>query len=227
MKLLALDTSTEACSAALSIRGEVRERFELTPGGHGKRILSMIESLLDEAGIGLPALDVLAFGRGPGGFTGVRMATGVIQGLALGLDIPVVPVSSLAALAQGAADDLRVRDVLAAIDARMNEIYWGVYRAGDDALVRVVGEERVAVAGALEPPPAGCWWGVGSGWTSHGDALGARLGAHLAGVSAERFPRAREVAILGAHAYRQGHGCRADEVAPVYLRDRVVRRPGE
>lgn len=227
MKLLALDTSTEACSAALSIQGEVRQRFELTPGGHGQRILVLINSLLDEAGIDLSALDALAFGRGPGGFTGVRMATGVIQGLSLGLDLPVVAVSSLAALAQGAADELGFRDVLAAIDARMNEVYWGVYRVADNGLVKAVGEERVAPPGALEAPPAGRWWGVGSGWVSHADALGARLGGRLAGVSADRFPRAREVAMLAAQAYRQGHTLRTDEVAPVYLRERVARKPGE
>ncbi len=226
MKLLALDTSTEACSAALWIDGDTREGFQLTPGGHGRHILAMANALLEEAGIGLTALDALAFGRGPGGFTGVRMATGIIQGLALGLDIPVVPVSSLAALAQGAADGLQAGSLLAAIDARMNEVYWGAYRRADNGLVALLGEERVDAPQAVALPAPGPWWGVGSGWASYADELGARLGRQLEGVDGDRYPRAAAVAALAAEDYRRGRMVTVDQVSPVYLRDRVARKPG-
>jgi len=226
MKLLALETSTEACSAALSIDGDTRERFELTPGGHGRHILAMSQSLLEEAGIGLTALDALAFGRGPGGFTGVRIATAVIQGLALGLDVPVVPVSSLAALAQGASAGLQVPAVLAAIDARMGEVYWGAYRAGEGGLVAALGDERVDLPEAVRAPEGERWGGAGSGGASYAGRLGAGLGPRLAGVDADRYPRAGDVAALAAGTYRRGKAVTVDEVAPVYLRDRVVRKPG-
>ncbi len=129
MKLLAIDTSTDACSAALWLNGEVRQRYQVAPREHGQLILPMIESLLAEAGLALTQLDTLAFGRGPGGFTGVRIANSVIQGLAFGADLPVVPISSLAALAQGAYTEMGTPQILAAIDARIGEVYWGAYRA--------------------------------------------------------------------------------------------------
>lgn len=227
MKLLALDTSTEACSVALRIDGDTRERFELSPGGHGRLILDMARALLDEAGIGLAALDALAFGRGPGGFTGVRMATAIVQGLALGLDIPVVPVSSLAALAQGAAEVRCARWVLAALDARMDEVYWAAYRTAERGLVVPLGHERVEAPAAVAPPPGGPWWGAGSGWARHGERLAECLAQAPAGVDGDLFPRAAAVAALGAEEYRRGLAVPVDRVAPVYLRDKVVRRPGE
>lgn len=122
MKLLALDTSTEACSAALFIDGEIRQRFEITPKAHTKLLLPMIESLLAEAELKLSQLDALAFGCGPGSFTGLRIATGVVQGLAFGADLPIVPVSTLAALAQNRLPEL----AFVATDARIGEIF-GVF----------------------------------------------------------------------------------------------------
>ena len=124
MKILALDTSTEACSAALLIDTEIHQRYEVAPREHGALILPMIETLLSEAGCAPTQLDALAFGRGPGAFVGVRIATGVAQGIAFAADLPVIPVSSLAAMAQSVEHG----NVYSAIDARMNEVYWGAYR---------------------------------------------------------------------------------------------------
>src|SRR5690606_41346453 len=125
--LLALDTATEACSVALLHEGRVLSRYEVAPRLHAQRLLPMVQEVLDEAGIAIAALDAIAFGRGPGAFTGVRIAIGVVQGLAFALDRPVLPVSNLAVLAQRAHRESGASQVAAAIDARMDEIYWGCF----------------------------------------------------------------------------------------------------
>ena len=134
MKLLALDTATEACSAAVWVDGGVAERYLLAPRRHAALIMPMIEDVLAEAGLGVGHLDAIAFGRGPGAFTGIRIAVGITQGIAFAADVPVVPISTLAALALGAAREFEQTHIATALDARMGEIYWGVYRVdGDDA----------------------------------------------------------------------------------------------
>lgn len=221
MKLLAIETSTIACSAALLLGDDVRERYELAPQRHADLLLPMIGELLAEAGLAPAQLDGLAFGRGPGAFTGLRIAAGVAQGIACGADLPVAPVSTLAALAQGATD--RSRRVLAAMDARMNEIYWGIYEADDSGIVRLRGEERVCAPDDAPLPDGDGWLGVGDGWGAIGDALRRRLGAVLTGNDAARWPRAREVAILGREIARRGEWLPPEQALPVYLRDRVAQ----
>ena len=125
MKLLALDTATEACSVALNIDGELTEHYELLPRRHSRELLPMVEKIIAAAGLSLTQLDAVAFGCGPGAFTGLRVATAMAQGLAFGADLPVIPVSTLAALAQQAHRCYQSTHVLAAIDARMDEVYWG------------------------------------------------------------------------------------------------------
>ncbi|MFZ4702392.1 MAG: tRNA (adenosine(37)-N6)-threonylcarbamoyltransferase complex dimerization subunit type 1 TsaB, partial [Candidatus Methylumidiphilus sp.] len=149
MKLLSLETSTEACSAALYLDGEITERYQLAPQQHNKLILPMIQSLLAEADLKLHQLDALAFGRGPGSFTGVRIAAGIVQGLAFGADLPVAPVSTLAAMAQEVFAESDSQYALPCIDARMGEVYWGVYRRGNDGMAKLSGSEVVADAGAV------------------------------------------------------------------------------
>ncbi len=226
VKLLALDTSTEACSAALWIDGDVSERYGITPNDHGRHILGMMETLLNEAGVPLTAMDALAFGRGPGSFTGLRIAAGVVQGLALGADLPVVPVSSLAALAQGAYREHRSTAVLAAIDARMNEVYWGCYRVSGEALVELENEECVAPPAQVPLPESGQWRGTGSGWAAaYGEQLARRLEERLIGYDADRYPRAADMAVLAVAAYARGRAVPVQQVTPVYLRDNVVHKP--
>lgn len=226
MKILALDTSTEACSAALWLDGTTTERYELAPRRHAVLLLPMIDSLLSEADLALQALDGLAFGRGPGAFTGVRIATGVVQGLAFAADLPVVPISSLAALAQGAARTSGASQVLAAIDARMNEVYWGRFVADEEGVMRPDGPEAVAAPGEVGLPAGGRWTGVGSGWGAHHEALAGRLGSMLVSCDPESFPRAADVARLGAADMATGGGLPAEEALPVYLRDKVAS-PGK
>lgn len=222
MKLLAIDTSTEACSAALLIAGEVRERHEIAPREHARLILPMLESLLAEAGLKLAQIDALAFGRGPGGFTGVRIATGVIQGLAFGADLPVAPVSSLAALAQGAYRETGAQQILAAIDARISEVYWGAYRLGDAGLVTMEGDDTVCAPQHVPLPVGAGWFGAGSGWTTYEAELQTRLGGAVSTCDGQRYPRAYDVALLGADIYQRGLAVSAEQVLPVYLRDEVA-----
>jgi tRNA threonylcarbamoyladenosine biosynthesis protein TsaB len=217
LKLLALDTSTEACSAALWLDGETLERFALGRE-HAGRILPMVEELLAEAGLGLSALDAIAFGRGPGSFTGLRITAGIVQGLAFGADLPVVPVSTLAALAQG-TDSARV---LAALDARMHQVYWGAYRRNAEGLMESAGEECVIAPEQAPLPPGTGWIGAGSGWDRYAEALQQRLGSPLAGWRGECYPHARDVAALGAAAFRAGQAVSAERAIPVYLRDEVA-----
>jgi tRNA threonylcarbamoyladenosine biosynthesis protein TsaB len=216
--LLALDTATEACSVALLHDGKVLSHYEVIPRLHAQRLLPMIKDLLAEAGIALSALDAIAFGRGPGAFTGVRIAIGVVQGLAFALERPVLPVSNLAVLAQRAFREHGARQVAAAIDARMDEVYWGCYR-------ETAGEMRLAGAEAVLPPEhanlpvdaTGDWFGAGTGW-SYAD----RIAVKLAGQDAGMLPHAQDLLTLATFAWQRGEAIVADDAQPVYLRDKVA-----
>jgi len=219
--LLALDTATEACSVALCYQGQVFERYAVIPRLHAQRLLPMAQEVLAEAGITLSALDALAFGRGPGAFTGVRIAASVVQGLAFALERPVLPVSNLAALAQRAWREQGARQVACAIDARMGELYFACYHLeGDD--MRLLGTEAVLppAQAALPQGATGDWFGAGSGW--------AVEGAHqqIAGAKdPSLLPHARDILHLAQAAWRRGEALPADAAQPVYLRDKVASLP--
>jgi tRNA threonylcarbamoyladenosine biosynthesis protein TsaB len=220
MKLLAIETATEACSAALYIDGKVLSRHRVAPRGHADLILSMCDELLAEAGMAKSALDAVAFGRGPGSFTGVRIATGVAQGLGFALDVPLVPVSTLAVLAQGAVRERGWPRVLAAIDARMGEVYWAPYVADAEGLVELAGTEKVSPPEAVVLPDAETWYGAGTGW----DAYGARLPAQVVERDGDRLPQAHDLALLAAAAYPRGESVPAAAAVPIYLRDDVTHK---
>lgn len=222
MKILAIDTATEACSAALLLDGEVHSRFQHAPRRHGELILTLMDELLAEAGLGLTQLDALAFGRGPGSFTGIRIATGVIQGVAFGAGLPVVPVSNLAALAQRHFRERGYSHTLAAFDARMGEVYWGAFCIDPAGLARAVGPEQVAAPGAVLIPLGEGWRGAGDGWRVYGELLTQRVGVGLSGLTPELVCHAHDVAVLGAGLYPEGQAVTAEEALPVYLRDRVA-----
>jgi tRNA threonylcarbamoyladenosine biosynthesis protein TsaB len=224
MNLLAIDTATESCSAALLCGESLLERSELAPRRHAELILPMIDSLLSEAGLSRRQLDGIAVGRGPGAFTGVRLAISVAQGLALGLDIPVVPVSSLAALAQDVPGDAAVlaESILAVIDARMGEIYAGVFRRREDGLVESVGEESVTSAGELILLQSSQWCVVGSGWDAYRDALSAHLAGPPRWAEGARYPQAHAIARLAQPQFAAGRGVSPEYALPVYLRDKVA-----
>jgi tRNA threonylcarbamoyladenosine biosynthesis protein TsaB len=221
MKLLAIDTATEACSAALMVDGEVREHYQRAPRAHAEFILPMVDALLAEAGLKLAALDALAFGRGPGTFTGVRVASATVQGLALGAGLPVVAVSDLAALAQGAWREHRWKHVLACLDARMREVYFGAFEMGDDGLMSAAGVERVAPPAALTWSAGHGWCGVGPGWTAY-TALTERTAAEGMDVDSLALPRARDIAMLAERGWRAGEAVQAAQALPVYLRETVA-----
>jgi tRNA threonylcarbamoyladenosine biosynthesis protein TsaB len=221
--LLAVETATTACSAALFLDGSILERHALAPRQHAALILPMIESLLVEVDLQAGQLDAVVFGQGPGSFTGVRIAASVVQGIAFGAGLPVVPVSSLATLALGAMEESGEAQVMAALDARMAEVYWGVYTRGDDGLPVRQAEECVAAPDTVPLPPPGRWIGAGSGWESYAEALMKHSGERVVRVLPDLEPRARDLVRLGADRFARGMVISAEQALPVYLRDRVVR----
>jgi tRNA threonylcarbamoyladenosine biosynthesis protein TsaB len=226
LKLLAVDTSTPACSAALYIDGVIEESFVLAPKEHTKLILPMVDKLLSVAGLRPQQLTALAFGRGPGSFTGVRIATGVIQGIALGADLPIVPVSTLAALAQDYFDNSFVNVAFTAMDARMGEIFWSVYGRDGQGLAQLVEAETVTPASQVNFPqtPGGA---IGSGWTTYSTELEHRLMGLIVERQAEVLPRARAIARLGVAGFACGDAVPAEQAMPVYLRDKVAKKESE
>ena len=222
MRLLAIDTSGDACSAALLTGTGLHQHLTAEPRRHADLILGLVENLLREADLKLTELDALAFGRGPGSFTGVRIATAVIQGLAFGADLPVVPVSTLAGLAQGSYRRRGTRRCLAALDARMGEVYWGRYLLDGQGLMQPVGPEVVITPEQVELPPDGGWEGVGSGWEAHGERLGQRLGGRLSTTDPAANCEARDLIPLAVAGFARGLAVSAEQALPVYLRDRVT-----
>lgn len=225
MKILAIDTATEACSAALYVEGEINQQYRLAPREHSHIILPMIDQLLAEAGIRVSELDALAFGRGPGSFMGVRIAAGVTQGIGFAWDLPVVPVSTLAAIAQTAHSETGANSVLSAIDARMNEVYWAAYSLSENGCMHLVGEESVIAPEQVQAPGEHGWTGAGSGWSSYGDVLTASLGAAvLSGQLDQCFPTAESIVKLAVAEYQAGRHVPASKAVPVYLRDNVAKK---
>lgn len=224
MNLLALETATEACSAALLIDGEIQQRFEIAPREHARRILVMIDELMAEAQLKPAQLDAIAFGRGPGSFIGVRIAAGITQGIAYSADLAVAPVSTLAAIAQGTG----FARVLVAIDARMDEIYCGQFEryAGSNA-VTPVGAEQLIKPENLKLMPSkeqGRCIGAGTGWQSYRDILSRYL-PDVIPADDQLYPSAESVAQLAVSAVEAGNTISAEQAVPVYLRDRVAEKP--
>jgi len=223
VKLLALDTSSEGCSAALLVDGDVFEKFEIAPRGHTRLLMPMIRALLAEQGLKPMHLDALAFACGPGSFTGVRIATGVVQGLAWGLDLSVVAVSSLETVALGAIETLPVAEgegIAVAFDARMSELYWGCF-CNRSGLPELLGEERVCPPSrvALESGVTR-WNGAGQGWGFRNEMPGD-VSARMDRVDETLIPRASWVARLAAVKFNLGLAVPAEQAQPVYVRDEV------
>jgi len=221
MRLLALDTSTEACSAALMLGDEVRLRFELTERGHAELILPMIDALLAEAGIALSSLDGLAFGRGPGGFTGLRIAAGVTQGLAFGAGLPVAPVSSLAAVAEQVQAGEGER-ILVCNDARMGELYWAAFERIVRGGIGPASPDCVAPPARVAEGIEGLRHAAGNGLVRYPE-LRARLESAGLRVHDELYPRADAIARLGAVELAAGRGVDASLALPIYVRDDVAK----
>lgn len=223
MKILAIDTATEACSVALGFGDQVLQRYAEVGHGHAEQLLPMIDELLAEAGLALGSLDAIAFGRGPGGFTGVRLAASVAQGLAFGAGLGVVPISDLAAVAQRAAGmHPGASRVLAVNDARMREVYWAAFEVR--GLVAPAGDEHVSAAEVVVLPESA----TGASWLAAGRGLRAapelaercRQGGAI--VDSELLPRAIEILTLARPAVADGQTLPPERALPIYVRDRVV-----
>ncbi len=217
---LAIESSTECCSVALGVDGEVRERQAVEPRAHAQRILPWARELLDEAEIGFANLDGLVVSRGPGGFTSLRIGLGIVQGLALAHDLPVHPVSSLDALAQAADPDRRITHLLALLDARMGEAYAAWFSVKDDQHVRI-GDEVLLPPGQLQCPSPGTWQAVGPGTASFHEILEVTLGSSVEFPSDDApviWPTARALlALADTTTAVPGH-----QITPTYLRDQVT-----
>lgn len=224
MKLLALDTTAEGCSAALLADGVLFQRDLRSPRGHTRHLLPMVRELVAESGIPLTALDALAFGRGPGSFTGLRIATGVVQGLAYGLELPVIPISSLAALASRALREGSAAEgegVAVAFDARMGEVYWNCYRISQGRVVaaadeRVCTPDRVVLTASVPR-----WVGAGSGWHLI-EQMPQAIRQTVVDTHPDWYPLAADIATLAAADWPHGEQVAARDAAPVYVRDEIT-----
>jgi len=225
VKLLAIETATDLCSVAVMSGDRLAERETDEPRSHAEQVLRMVKDCLAETDLQLASLDALAFGRGPGSFTGVRIATGVIQGLALGAGLPVVPVSTLAGHASAAWRRLGVSRLAVAVDARMGECYWGCYEVSETGVTRLVGEERVAAPGDIAPPPGAGWVGIGTGWAAHPDLVAALPEIRIA--QEVILPSARDLLPSAAAGFLRGEAVPAEQALPVYLRDKVAWQGGQ
>ena len=220
MNILIIDTATEACSVALEFNQQVFNRFEVCPQQHSQRILPMIDEVLKEAKVTLQDLDYLAFGRGPGSFTGVRIATGILQGLALGTGHKVVAISTLAAMAQQAFEQNRNQHVTAAIDARMSEVYFGQYHLKQNVMT-LMGEEQVISPeqGAILLSNSPIMAGVGTGWQAYPEL---NMTANVEVLNNVLYPNAVYMLPLAKALIAQGYAVEVDDIQPVYLRDKVT-----
>jgi tRNA threonylcarbamoyladenosine biosynthesis protein TsaB len=228
MKILAVDTATEACSAALVHGVRVAHRYAELGRGHSERILEMVDEVLEEMRLRLTELDAIAFGRGPGAFTGARLAASVAQGLAFGAGLRVIPVSDLQALAQRALDEATepVGGVLAASDARMGEVYWACYRRGAKGTADPVGPERVDAPESVALPAGLSTPLIGAGRAFRAyPQLSGQLREVLGGIRDDLLPCATEVARIATLELAAGRTFAPEEARPVYLRDDVAR-PG-
>jgi tRNA threonylcarbamoyladenosine biosynthesis protein TsaB len=222
MNVLALDTSSDWCSLALLRSGAIHAREVHAVQRHSEIVLPMIDALLSETGLRLGDLDCIAFGAGPGSFTGLRIACGVAQGLAFGAGLQVVPVGTLEAMAEAAG----AARVVSALDARMDEIYLAAYeRVGQDWAC-VVAPTLCAAQDAPALPGDG-WVGCGSGFAVHAEALGARYGERLHAVRPQLFAHAREMAVIAARVRAAGGGVGPEHATPLYVRDKVARTVAE
>ena len=220
MNCLLLDTATEACSVALQWQDKLVSRFEVCPQQHSQRILPMVDEVLTEVNADLSALDFIGFGRGPGSFTGVRIATGMLQGLALGANLPAVGVSTLAAMAQQAIETYQAQDVFCAIDARMGEVYFAHYKA-IDGLACLQGDEQVLppVEATKLLAVATHAYGVGTGWAAYTELDPS---AQVKVASDILYPDAKYMLPLAVALFKQGQAQPAAEMQPVYVRDTVT-----
>jgi tRNA threonylcarbamoyladenosine biosynthesis protein TsaB len=225
MQILALDASTDVCAAALGDGAHWAERVENAGQRHSELLLPMVRALLTEMRLDLAALDGIAFGAGPGSFTGLRIACGVAQGLALGANLPIIGIATLEAMAETARKRSGSTRVIAALDARMLEVYVAAYEH-DGSRWRAAIDPAVALPGEAPLPPGGGWTGVGNGFAAY-PALRERFAGALAGCDEGILPTASAIGSLALPRFAAGEGVPAREAAPLYIRHRVALTTAE
>jgi len=222
-KILAIDTSTEACSVALIIDKEIKEDFKIAPRQHATLILGMVVQILKESKLKMTDLDAIAFGCGPGSFTGLRITSGVVQGLAFSSNLPVVPISTLQAMAQGAYREYKAENILCGLDARMNEIYWASFHFDENGLMQTNSKERCSKAEDMELDTSKEWIAVGDAWKVYEKQLSEILGKSLSAVYPSVHPRAGDVALLASYEFEKSGGISAELALPIYHREDLYK----
>jgi len=225
VKLLAFETSSRTGSVALHVDGAVRQEMIATPREQTERLLPLTARLLNGAGLELRDLDAIAFGRGPGSFTGLRIAAAVAQGLGLATGLPLLPVSSLAATAQGLWRTHGSSNTLVCVDARMGEVYWAAFEVRS-GLAHVVGAEQITGPGKVTGASMASWSAAGNGFDVHGDLL-ARILAQASGVFAQACPEAIDLFPLALADLAAGKGRAPEEAKPAYLRSESAWKPAK
>lgn len=224
--ILALDTSTEACSCALSIDGIITEDFQICPRQHAQKILPMIHAILAQHELGFSGLDAIAFGRGPGSFTGLRIAAGVTQGLAFAAELPVVPVSTLAAIALEVSQNTPASHVLSCLDARIDEVYWAIFGFDDDGLPTLLGNEVLCKPEEMKSAVIDNSMFISAG--GNGLQFSARfprdIQHKIRDSLPELLPRAGQIAKIASHLWASNIFISAEEINPVYLREQVTHQ---
>lgn len=232
-KILAIETSTEACSAALFMNEQVFVQFKHAPRQHTQLALPMLESVLKEGRIALKDVDAIAFGCGPGAFTGLRIAAGIAQGLALSVNIPVVPVSTLAALAQYAVHQSGSHQpgqgIIASLDARMQEVYWGEYQLNAAGLVELIGEEQLGSPETMLASTLGDTQkiAIGSGWDVYASKLFDKTYPDNLQIENGILPSAEYIAKLAVPLFEEGKVVTAEDAQPVYIRNNVAKKTAQ
>lgn len=219
MKLLAIDTSSSACSVAINNNGSITAIHRICPKQQTQLILSVIQEALNSANLALSELDGIAYGCGPGSFTGIRIASSVVQGIAFTHNLPVYPISSLAAMAQAAYQDLGITHMLVGVDARVGQLYWAPYIIDESGYAVCQSSEEICDPHLVPMPAKTAWIGIGDGWAVYQDQLVARLGFCPVNIYTERLASASAILALVKHKLRQGMaGKAAHQALPVYFR---------
>ncbi len=218
MRILAFDTSSVACSVALLDGDRISVSHQIAPMQHAQLILSMIDELLVSHSLTLSSLDAISYGVGPGSFTGIRIASSLAQGLAYPSQKPLIPISSLAAIAQTAYEEKRWTNLLVAVDARMARIYWASYAVNEENLVSLQAEEQCCTPEEIIIPEHDQWYGVGDAWSIYREKLNERLPIVPLAIEPSILPNAKAILTLAQYQYKQNNWQSAFDAHPVYLR---------
>ena len=226
MNLLGIDTSTRSTVLGLQLGSEVIDRTSSDVDTHSREILPSIELLVREAGIRIEDLDAIVFGQGPGSFTGLRIAVGVVQGLGYGLGLPVVPVSSMACIAQSVIQTINPPLVFVGLTARLEEVYYGAYKFVEEIAEAVIPEGVVDVS-ELPQLPIGDWLDCGDAMPEWGTKIQEVTGVSFKSISSEAVPTIRNLLSIGSFKFSRGESVSAMQATPVYLREQIASRPGK